>query len=436
MRIIKFSASKVHDNYNFNVNFRKDINFLVGVNGSGKTTALRLIQAALLIDLSTLFSVKFAHLSICIATTSGKQIEMKIINEKSHLKFLVNGQPAETVVNVISDEKRNLYAKSDRLEEHIEEQRMLFLNSAGELFREFLHDERPLFLGLERRAGRYEHESFYYDDDMEGKAYFSSRRMGGRQVLEGLDNCQRLIERAYRKYRRLSDSANSRFINVIVDSLFDYHEFNPETWAPTGPGPTDFQLILNRRKEIEKFAQDLGGNRTATNKINHFFSKISGAQRSEEGGGINIEWLLNKAQLSRIHSLLVEMDKQKKAAERLYSPIAEFEIDINKFFFESNKILHVDPLGKLKVSQNGGEVSLAALSSGEKQLLILLAHSRFSRSAGGVIIVDEPELSLHPAWQEMLIDALMPGVGQRQFIFATHSPEIVGYRTESCVDVR
>jgi len=76
--------------------------------------------------------------------------------------------------------------------------------------------------------------------------------------------------------------------------------------------------------------------------------------------------------------------------------------------------------------------SVELLSSGEKQILVLLTHLSFD--SGKVFILDEPELSLHPKWQDEFlaaVDKLMsPGT---QLVIATHSPAIVGTRTESCV---
>ena len=78
------------------------------------------------------------------------------------------------------------------------------------------------------------------------------------------------------------------------------------------------------------------------------------------------------------------------------------------------------------------ERGIENLSSGEKQLLILLTYIRYN-SKLQLFIIDEPELSLHPKWQEEFLDAievLMPK--ESQLILATHSPEIVGDNEKYC----
>ncbi len=52
-----------------------------------------------------------------------------------------------------------------------------------------------------------------------------------------------------------------------------------------------------------------------------------------------------------------------------------------------------------------------------------------------MIIVDEPELSLHVRWQESFVDAIQKASPRLQIILATHSPSIVLDRIEKCVDL-
>lgn len=432
MKINKFYARGVHGHYNFNLNFNGDITFLVGINGSGKTTALRLMQAAMTFDLLTLFSIKFKEISIEIQNQS-KIIFLQINNTGGELQFSVNGNHVSVATPILGHDKPEIFRDEERLEGYFTEQRMILL-------REFEKDhvftsqiERPLFLGLERRADKYSDEYYYYDEDVARRFY--RPRKG---ALEGIDNCQRLIERAYKRYRKVSDGLNSRLINFVVDSMFEYYRFDPDDWV-SAPSASQFQGLIERRREIEILAKNLSGNSDFSTKINLFFSKITEALNVASGAdkdaGISIEWLLNKAQVQRIYHLLAEMDRQKKAAEKQYRPIAEFLDSLNRFFADSKKNASVDSLGKLKVSQHGSEISLASMSSGEKQLLILLGHARFARGAGGVIIVDEPEVSLHLRWQEQLIDEITQWGDGMQFIFATHSPEVVGYKTNKCVSI-
>lgn len=83
--------------------------------------------------------------------------------------------------------------------------------------------------------------------------------------------------------------------------------------------------------------------------------------------------------------------------------------------------------GRAVVETNKGEShGLSDLSSGEKQLVLLLVEIIRHIVPGSVILIDEPEISLHPAWQRGLMAALNKVVEQydAQIILATHSLEI------------
>ncbi|MDX7184539.1 AAA family ATPase [Klebsiella aerogenes] len=59
MRLLKFTASNVYGYINFNIKFNKDVSFLVGANGSGKSTAIKLIQATFSLNFKELILIPF-----------------------------------------------------------------------------------------------------------------------------------------------------------------------------------------------------------------------------------------------------------------------------------------------------------------------------------------------------------------------------------------
>jgi ABC-type dipeptide/oligopeptide/nickel transport system ATPase component len=72
-------------------------------------------------------------------------------------------------------------------------------------------------------------------------------------------------------------------------------------------------------------------------------------------------------------------------------------------------------------------IPFPSLSSGESQLFLLLISTLFIGEEGGVFIVDEPELSLNPKWQRVIIDTLLKlgSETKLQYLIATHSLEIM-----------
>lgn len=72
-------------------------------------------------------------------------------------------------------------------------------------------------------------------------------------------------------------------------------------------------------------------------------------------------------------------------------------------------------------------VPLSLLSSGEQHLVVLLYRLIFGSPKGSLFLVDEPELSLHVAWQRELASDLAEIASHKQsrYLIATHSPSVI-----------
>lgn len=96
-------------------------------------------------------------------------------------------------------------------------------------------------------------------------------------------------------------------------------------------------------------------------------------------------------------------------------------------FYRRKKVSVTVTDGIRVVDENGDALDPSNLSSGEKQLLLLLCNVLTATHHPTLFIIDEPELSLNVKWQRRLIDSLLLLVeGTRvQFIMATHSIELL-----------
>lgn len=101
--------------------------------------------------------------------------------------------------------------------------------------------------------------------------------------------------------------------------------------------------------------------------------------------------------------------------------------NINKFLM-NKKALFIDQNLLFELDDNLGIITLSDLSSGERQLIYILLKSVIlsdEKSKTSILIMDEPEISLHLAWQEKLLRCLYDINPTSQIIVATHSPAIV-----------
>ena len=100
------------------------------------------------------------------------------------------------------------------------------------------------------------------------------------------------------------------------------------------------------------------------------------------------------------------------------------------------KEFHIDDRNELKVvTQSGKNLPLRLLSSGEKQLIIVLGEALLQQQKACIYIADEPELSLHVKWQESLVENLLALNENAQIVFATHSPDVVSVFGDKVFDM-
>lgn len=85
----------------------------------------------------------------------------------------------------------------------------------------------------------------------------------------------------------------------------------------------------------------------------------------------------------------------------------------------------------------GKKLSLSQLSSGEKQEIILFYKLIFETPENTLLLIDEPEISLHIAWQKKFMDDLYKIIKFKNLnvIVATHSPQIINHRWENQIDL-
>jgi ABC-type lipoprotein export system ATPase subunit len=91
--------------------------------------------------------------------------------------------------------------------------------------------------------------------------------------------------------------------------------------------------------------------------------------------------------------------------------------------------------GEFQAFKDNKRIETEQLSSGEKQLLILLTETSLQMGSPFVFLADEPEISLHIEWQEKIISSIRTLNKKAQVIVATHSPEIAGGWNNRIIDM-
>ncbi|MET0397016.1 MAG: AAA family ATPase [Longimicrobiaceae bacterium] len=121
-----------------------------------------------------------------------------------------------------------------------------------------------------------------------------------------------------------------------------------------------------------------------------------------------------------------------RVQERAFSKIERYLFTVNSFLHD--KSINIGPAeGRLRsvpsvrMEFEGEKVRSIplhrALSSGERQIVTLI-YASTQMSQQEVILVDEPEISLHVDWQRKLLPAMVKQMPSKQLIVCTHSPVI------------
>lgn len=230
-----------------------------------------------------------------------------------------------------------------------------------------------------------------------------------------------------------------------IEGLWGYRTLHWENVNPdvnilvgiNGSGKTTLLDVINAyykndTKELKRFQGKITGNPLTAEcypitYLRSFDSPILDKRKAESPlmQELNNVVFQNKEGLSFFNYRMKMLDYKEKANEIQSNIDLLFEI-INAMFADTGKTIDIskDNNSNLIFNQEGHIISLEQLSSGEKQLLLILLKVFLLEKQPAIVLMDEPEVSLHIRWQREIIDRLRQLNPQCQLIISTHSPSI------------
>lgn len=432
-----FEITKLWGHRDIDLTFHEDVNILIGPNASGKTTTLNLLHSILSVDLESLLNVDFEQAKIGIRKFEGED---------------------DLGPSAITVEKNNRFLK---------------LELTGERNFSFELDTisgRPTYRDETGRSAR----RLVYRDETDVNArrtpsrYLARGRTVPKEFYDKLTNLvplvwlpvsRRLTVPEYGEERSRTNSPESVDLRLykLLEELSRYHsilnarlseryrEFERQVLSAILYSKDQDQpdLILESIRslptEVEKEqligAFDAAGflDEQMRSRINqHFDTAKESVERISkiEDADLKFEDTLVFPLISRTKDMVEYARKLEEDRGDIFAQLRLYEESANSFLH--NKSIEIDKSGELKIGSSPSSNSPPSdlephcLSSGEKQILILLTEALLQSDKPVVYIADEPELSLHVKWQEKLLESLVRLGGQIQVIVATHSPDIVG----------
>lgn len=195
------------------------------------------------------------------------------------------------------------------------------------------------------------------------------------------------------------------------------------------------RLFLQSDSELPTLDMFLKRWRTYTNELEKFQS-IGLIDHNKEFISENEIPNVYEAKKEFLNTYLEAFQYTTKPLNDIYKKLNLFKT----IFDERNSITHktvkCGPKGIVLYSKKK-ELDPHLLSSGEKHDFIMFYNLIFNAAKGSMVLVDEPEISLHIEWQESYLDNLIEicKANQMQAIVATHSPNIVSTHYDCLLDM-
>jgi len=454
MKIKKFVAKDVNGYINYDIDFNSDLTFLIGLNGSGKTTVLKLISGLLKPNYFYLIQVKFLKIELIL---NNAEMDYHIIAKQDETRlFLEINKEIKESYTILSRQRVDELLYDPYLDEtEVPSCIRQFYNSQyAKTIQELI---KPIVLGLNRRVSESSR------NEIDRISFFSIRRRLSRSIMryEGVD--QALVEIKELLHDKVRENANKR---ELLSNNFR-EELLLELTKLADASSTD--SVLKRKGNFKKDLEELRNKRILLNSIipslkipalkdsfDVFFEKSESIlnrllaanrtkteENSEELISLVFEWMISSYQLNNVDKIIQIGQRFSKKIEELDIVFNRLKNSLNLFFKETDKEVDISGEGDLliKVKDKTDMMktnSIFDLSSGEKQLIVLFSQLAFAQdSKKDVFIIDEPELSLHLTWQEKFVAALQEACPEMQFILATHAPAIINEknRLNHCINL-
>jgi predicted ATP-dependent endonuclease of OLD family len=457
MNIQEIKIRKLYGFMDKDIEFKTNISILVGINGSGKTSILNIINWLLKPNLGELCLIQFESIILKFRYKSDEFILTSLQNKVEVTVDLTNVTKQKKYNQIQATFKvhpRRL-TKNELLKESMANE----YNGLGPEEHEketwaFLFSElpKPIVIGLDRNLYAQEGDELRFQEDVLSRDKKSNLKRENLALFSPLDRVKFLLSKEHNIYRnkvlQLYSSLNEKIMLSAFDEIFTKNNIRTLINSPK-PTIETIDVLAEQVVNFLRQNQILKTNspkrreiNSAVKKVNDYFKKLKNILKMTQNATSenNLLYLTNISQFKKINDLIVEFKQFEEDTKKLYFPLKEFLDTLNNFFTDSAKQLYFDKESseiKFNILDRAGLVvddnrDIKNLSSGEKQIFILLTYIKYS-STLNLFIIDEPELSLHPKWQGDFLDSvqkLMPE--ESQLIIATHSPEIIGDKKEFC----
>lgn len=396
MKLINLKVNKLFGLLDYEIPLdHNEITMLTGPNGYGKTMILKIINSILSNELNIFCKLKFGYVKI---DYQGGSVSITQAAEKGVLLL--------THVENTSGEITTEQLKLEKAESSQEEVFYIRWNGGEAKPKQKPQPDKPLISKVLSEITSSKDVSFICADRLQVKADDETV----------IDLCARklkdLMESAQDDSAELSQRLDATFPIRLFDRLEQQKRFSSENIQ------TRLNGIQDKRRHYMRYGLIQGENDLMPEKSTSLYS-------SNEYLGV-LDLYIEDA-LGKLSPF-----------QMLHQKIDLFETILHEKILAFKKVMIDREHGFYFESLSGDSIDRNMLSSGEQNQVVLLFNLIFDLVSQKVILIDEPEISLHVAWQQTFLDSLKKIQKINQYekvIIATHSPQVISKNWDLTYDL-
>ena len=420
--------------FNYNLQFGEDSHYMIltSPNGYGKTTILNIINALANTDLYYFYWLNFRAISLSFADgaklvvdsedvvpkTEGREERPDVPTESSReVSFLwidTRGGQSRFVIN------EKLINKAVRSIGYYEGRYVSGIYPFSKEFREFVH-RNPKMLDL--MAREQNNSAFFLQVKSINTVFIEAQRIFNANVPSEQSNYSIHAERSTSLPNYTINEVADRIKQILRQARYQYLEYTQNKSNQLIYRLLSDNYDILSREEYQLVRKDL----------------LDKTQELKEYGLIDEVDIpeYDKAHDKELSAHIKETMEKFSRLDDVYAKVKLFSNLIGKKHFTAKTIVFSREKGLLAVANDQKWLDLSDLSSGEQNVIVMLYYLVFEYKKNKLLLIDEPEISLHVAWQYQYIEELeeILELNDGQAIIATHSPQIIGERWDKCIDL-
>ncbi len=431
MKLISLKIESLFNAFSYELHFDSQDKYLIltGINGYGKTTILNMISALANKDLYYFYTVPFTSIDFVFEDGSVLSLSSDRVDDTNYGDVLVSGGRRLLFDMKESDSKAIGSFSIDA-------------TAIDSVMKTNFHFSR---ISINNRLkGDYESTDFYQVMKDEGllNAIMQFTGKNSEQMIMRLD----AFKASYIEAERTVECRYLRPKNTVHDL-----EYRDPKWFLIDHLASDFRYLLNSEyANYVKYSQEVDSdfiNKAVSSSL-VYNKKTYDAEREKlinRAKELELLGLISHTEVKQydeanakmLTAYIVAQNEKMDFYNPLLSKIRLFYKLVEERGFV-NKNMSVTMKDGFRFRANGnGFIDLSLLSSGEQNEVVMLYTLVFSVGDDSMLLIDEPENSLHVLWQKKFMRTIEEvSVVKNLFaIVATHSPQIIGTRWDNCYDL-